>query len=302
MRKYFTFVTLIILVLSVSCLRKQSGTGLYSAAELVNICNDSADILNPLSEGNGTLYFSFDITGLQTFPVQYSQGIPLKTQIKTKEGCINTGFIGLGISGTNKKEIMLTDIKETTQKLELSKGIADSRFRVFDKQVRVITLCHPSYNMISVKIISDLVPSQQLKIKLSLSPGNKTATPGDTFVLTSDSNNVAIITANKEKAPYRILLWKNNAEVRKPSPGLFYLEPPTGDSVYSFSCQFLFGDSTGRIQTFGETETASRKMWRQVWTNMTYKRTEGTKAGKDDERSYIISMYLNRIKSCDGPD
>lgn len=299
MRNCFTLATLILLALSVSCLRRQTEAGLYNAAELVNICNDSADILNPLSEGNGTLYFTFDITGLQTFPEQYSHGKPLKTRLKTKEGCINTGLLGLALSGTNNQDIMLEDIKEITQKLELANGIADSRFRVFDKPVRVLTLCHPGYNMISVKIISELVLTQKLKIKLSLSTGNKSATPGNTSVLTSDSNNVAIITVNTEKTPYRILIWKNNAEVIKPSPGLFYLDPPVGDSVYSFSCQFLFGDSTGRIQTFGETETATRKMWRQVWTNMTYKRTEGTKAGKDDERSYIISRYLKRIKSCD---
>ena len=39
-----------------------------------------ADPLSPLSVGNGSFCFTADITGLQTFPQFYSQGIPLCIQ------------------------------------------------------------------------------------------------------------------------------------------------------------------------------------------------------------------------------
>ena len=38
------------------------------------------DPLTPLSVGNGEFAFTVDITGLQTFPDEYTQGIPLSTQ------------------------------------------------------------------------------------------------------------------------------------------------------------------------------------------------------------------------------
>jgi hypothetical protein len=44
------------------------------------IINKSADTLSPLSLGNGRFAFTVDITGLQSFPEAYENGIPLGTQ------------------------------------------------------------------------------------------------------------------------------------------------------------------------------------------------------------------------------
>jgi hypothetical protein len=41
---------------------------------------NKADIFSPLSVGNGELAFTADVTGLQTFPYEYSDGQPLCMQ------------------------------------------------------------------------------------------------------------------------------------------------------------------------------------------------------------------------------
>lgn len=38
------------------------------------------DTLNPLTLGNGRFAMTMDVTGLQTFPLEYHKGIPLGTQ------------------------------------------------------------------------------------------------------------------------------------------------------------------------------------------------------------------------------
>jgi hypothetical protein len=45
-----------------------------------NPVNREVDKLSPLSVGNGQLTFTADVTGLQTFPEAYADGIPLSTQ------------------------------------------------------------------------------------------------------------------------------------------------------------------------------------------------------------------------------
>ena len=51
--------------------------------DLVNRNNPkltAVDTLGSLSVGNGEFAYTVDITGMQTFPVEYSKGMPLGTQ------------------------------------------------------------------------------------------------------------------------------------------------------------------------------------------------------------------------------
>jgi hypothetical protein len=293
MQKLKIIPVMLLVALSSSCKRTGSEIKQPGITSGVSIYKDFPDTLNPLPEGNGTLYFTFDITGLQTFPAHYSRGLPLETLLKTGEKCINAGLIGLEIRGADSGGMMLQDIKDIAQRLSLSTGIAESRFKIYGIPVCVETICHPSYNMISFRINSELIKAKRLLIRISIPRGNLNEKTNETSVLNADSNNVAIIAVNSERAPYRILIWKNNAELRFHSPYLFRLDPPSDDTVYSFSCQFLLKDSTGRIQTFGETEMASKKMWRKHWADMNHVEKKGM-----DKSHLMTQQYLRMIKIC----
>ncbi len=52
----------------------------YALVRRHNVTLDKPDPLTPLSVGNGEFAFTADITGLQTFPDYYQQGMPLGTQ------------------------------------------------------------------------------------------------------------------------------------------------------------------------------------------------------------------------------
>ncbi len=293
MQKLIVILAILLVALSSSCNRKGPDIAQLSGTSAVSVYNDSTDTMNPVPVGNGTIYSTFDITGFQTFPGHYSGGSPLETLLRTGGGCINAGLIGLDITGTDSGEMLLSDIREIDQKLSILTGIAESRFMIYGIPVCVETICHPSYNMISFRINSQLIKARKLLIRISIPRGNSDQTVNNTPFLTADSNNVAIIKVNSERAPYRILVWKNNAELRFQSPDLFRLDPPPGDTVYSFSCQFLLKDSTGRIQTFGETEMASKKMWRKYWAGVNLVQKKGM-----DKSNLMIQQYLRKIKIC----
>ncbi len=77
MKKYFQGVILFFLF-SVSC-RNEQVINRYDLVTRHNIENSIIDSLNSLTVGNGEFAFTVDVTGLQTFPDFYKEGISLGT-------------------------------------------------------------------------------------------------------------------------------------------------------------------------------------------------------------------------------
>jgi hypothetical protein len=283
-----------------------------------NINNSVIDSFNFLSVGNGEFSFTVDITGLQTFPDWYSCGFPLGTMSDwgwhrgENPGCnyrFNLGIIALQILKKNGKEVSINDIKDPVQILNLWTGEIDSRFDVEGMPVHLKTVCHSDYDMISVKVNSDLIGMKRLRIKINFPPGLPSTT-GYVFdsphkqstKILADTNNYSIFARAQDNNNYYVLVWRNSAELKKVTQHIYYLEPHQIDSVYSFSCQFMKNLETGRIQNFGETETASKKSWEKFWNNVSADDFQGWSGprAKELERRIILSKYFTKIK-CNVP-
>jgi hypothetical protein len=221
---------------------------------------------------------------------------------------IHLGMIGLQILKADGTEIAISDIQNPVQKLNLWTGEIDSRFNIEGVPVHLKTVCHPDYDMISVKVISDLIGNSRLKIKINFPLGVSSPTgydfnsPGKhTTKILSDTNNLTIFSRSQDKDNYNVIVWRNNAELKEVTQHIYYLEPKQTDSVYSFSCQFLNNPGTGRIQTFGETEVASKRSWEKFWsTGGAVDFSECTDPrSKELERRVVLSRYLTKIQ-CSG--
>jgi len=76
--KLLYFYSIWIILLCIAC--NTSKIDRKSIFERHNVILKEADTLNSLSLGNGRFAMTMDVTGLQTFPHEYSKGIPLGTQ------------------------------------------------------------------------------------------------------------------------------------------------------------------------------------------------------------------------------
>jgi hypothetical protein len=218
------------------------------------------------------------------------------------------GMIGLQILKEDGNEISIKDVQDPVQKLNLWTGEIDSRFSVGGVPVHLKTVCHPDYDMISVKIVSALIGQKRLKIKINFPYGVSSPAGYDfnspekhvTKIL-SDTNNYTIFERRQDKDIYNVLVWRNSAEFRKVNQHMYMLEPDKVDSVYSFSCQFMKNLETGRMQNFGETEFASKKSWKNFWsTGGAVDFSECTDPRANElERRVVLSIYLTRIQ-CSG--
>ena len=276
--------------------------------------NSAFDRLNSFSVGNGEFSFGVDLTGLQTFPEFYTEGIPLMTMsdwgTDREEKAGNTfryqlGTIGLSILRKNGKEISINDVSKPVQELNLQNGEIESRFNIEGAPVLLKTVCHPDYDMISVKIVSSLIRENRIKIKIKFpscitsSKGLKFDLPGKSATrILADTNNYSILSRTHDIDNYYMLIWRNSAELEETNPYLYFLDPHRSDSIFSFSFQFMKNLETGRMQNFGETEEASRRSWNKYWSTVrALNYPEFTDASSEvTEKRNRISLYCTRIQ------
>jgi hypothetical protein len=279
-----------------------------------SLYNSVFDRLNSFYVGNGEFSFGVDLTGLQTFPEFYTEGIPLMTMsdwgTDREEKAGNTfryqlGTIGLSILRKNGKEISINDVSKPVQELNLQNGEIESRFNIEGAPVLLKTFCHPDYDMISVKIVSSLIRENRIKIKIKFpscitsSKGLKFDLPGKSATrILADTNNYSILSRTHDIDNYYMLIWRNSAELEEINPYLYFLDPHRSDSIFSFSFQFMKNLETGRMQNFGETEEASRRSWNKYWSTVSaLNYPEFTDASSEvTEKPNRISLYCTRIQ------
>ena len=269
---------------------------------------------NPENYGLEDVYKSYDVHGRTVEYVRQFRATedPRKAAasewLRENPHKIHLGLVGLQIIKKDGTEILQGDIEEPFQKLNLWTGEIESSFKIEGELVTVFTVCHPDYDLISVKVVSELIKNDRLKIKIRfpfgapVSFGSDINAPGEHFTaITADTNNITLFTRSQDNDKYNLLLWRNNGAVEKAGEHVFTIDPPSSDSEYSFSCHF-FNDNTGRMQTFTETESASKKSWEEFWTNGGAVDFSGCTdpEAKELERRVVLSQYLTRIQ-CSGP-
>lgn len=180
--------------------------------------------MSPLHLGNGSMVFTADFTGLQTFYHHYERGLPLQTVAEwgwnefpnqngipfsavMKEGRyqgravkhiaatepadiyyrrgihrFNLGRIGLDLKRANGKNMFTAELSEIDQRLDLWRGLIDSRFRFDGEPVRVQTAVHPTEDILAIRVESPLTQEQRcdLKIEFPYPRGSKDL-PTDLF-------------------------------------------------------------------------------------------------------------------------
>lgn len=171
-----------------------------------NVMQAQVDKFSPLSVGNGHFCYTADITGMQTFPELYREGIPLSIMsewgwhhfpnkdnyrlsdvfryvdaygrnvpypIGTSSGYeylrANPHQMGLALIGlqrTDGERLSDDDLSDTFQCLNLWDGILESRFRLFGSSVEVTTLCHPDKDELAYHLKSSLFSETKLGIRI----------------------------------------------------------------------------------------------------------------------------------------
>ncbi|MBO5427313.1 MAG: hypothetical protein J5996_02665 [Prevotella sp.] len=305
------------------------------------------DSLGSLSVGNGEFAFTADITGLQTFPDLYRNGVPLGTQsqwgwhsfpntqgftpeetlqeydfgrghkelyagqprekgrgkdasewFRANPHRLHLGMIGLDLD-RDKGVQGITDID---QRLDLWRGVIDSRFRHDGTDYRVRTVCHPRKDMVAAEIVSKAhtgvsfrfpyPTGQHCDDACDWNADNRHSTR-----IIARGDNRAILERRLDSTVYYVTVtWRGKAELTERRDNHFVLTP--GDDRFSFTCTFSRDSTAAGNACFDDAYKAAEAFWKTFWTDggaVDFSRCTDPRAA-ELERRVVLSQYLLAIQ------
>jgi protein-glucosylgalactosylhydroxylysine glucosidase len=220
---------------------------------------------------------------------------------------LHLGIIGLEIIDPDGNHAAVTDINDVEQKLDLWRGIIVSRFVVDGHRVEVHTICHPTADVLSFKIKSDLLTKKRLGVKLRF--------PYPTGVHTDDACNwsqaqmhqsalieqkqgSAIVKRTLDATEYSVKVsWAGEATLREKESHYYVLNAVKGNEL-EVSVGFFDGCCNKVTPTFATTQKEAAKAWEAFWKSGGAIDFEGSTDPRANEleRRVVLSQYLTRIQ------
>ncbi len=208
------------------------------------------------------------------------------------------------------------DIQNPEQTLDLWSGVITSKFEIEGKPVKVTAVCHPEYDLIAVRIESELVERGKLGARLAFPRGHDPATKNTPALDWSQPeshltwigetlDDRARLHRKVGNTSYRaIVVWKNRANLTEVKPHEFRIalagsKPERFPVPLEFTVMFgLEVDPALKVPTMDETITASAVHWEKFWRNSAALDFSGSidpRAKRIEER-IILSRYLMAVQ------
>lgn len=255
---------------------------------------------------------------------QYGREIPYPVQIREPERKrkavewvrsnphrVHLGNLGLALFKKNGEPVTPADIKNIQQTLNLWTGEIESKFSVEGTPVTVWTVSHQEKDAIGVRVQSDLIGEDRLKVRLRIPyptaawTDRGTRWEGEkvyTSSLSRNDNQTAIIIHEMDSLIYKIALsWNGKADIEEKEPHYFVLSPAKKD-MFEFTCRFSPEiETSAALSSFSEVAGSSATGWKQFWESGGAVDFSGSTDPRahELERRVILSQYLTKLQ-CTG--
>jgi hypothetical protein len=219
---------------------------------------------------------------------------------------IPLGQIGFGFKKQDGSTVKIKDIKNIFQKLDLWKGVIESKFEFEGKTVEVETICNPDKDDISVNVKSPLISEKKLfvifKFPYSYIDSIKNNPPYEWN--NSSANRTSIIKNEKYSAElertvdtthyFVAIRWSGDLKFNQESENFFKLIPNSDKNEFTFSAGFSGHEVSGKVPSFEETKYSSIKHWENFWNSGGAVDLSGSTDPRANEleRRIILSEYL----------
>lgn len=317
------------------------------------------DTLASLSVGNGHFVTTVDITGMQSFPEVYKNGVPLcamsewgwhsfpntenlkpeesrqtlrfpfrnhdevyaveykkggrpqaaTTYFRVNPHRLNLGTVGLSYQKTG--EFSLSDISDINQQLDLQSGTIESKYKVGEVPVEVITAAMPNRDATIYRVKSNLLKKGLLTVSVRFSyPTGKHADDGNDWTQ-PEKHRSKIIAATPQSAViertldatryYLTLRWEGKAELAESGAHQFVLK--TAEPTLTLEAHYSQALPQGETDNFSFRQSLSevQQWWRENWSRggfVDFSECTDPRA-PELERRVVLSQYLTQI-NCAG--
>jgi len=220
---------------------------------------------------------------------------------------LHLGMIGFEMTGAKGRRATWADLSETSQELDLWKGVLTSRFKLNGRTVTVITCCHPTDDSLAVRVKSELLASGKLKVLWRFPyahAGNPdfsdTSAPSHTTTTLDNSPRRVRIKRTLDQDEYYVAIQHSDAgaTMTNPKPHHYLLTPSDKTAELSFVTHFSEKPRKKKITGFANTLAAAEAQWRKFWLTGGAIDLSGSKdpRWRELERRLVLSQYATAIQ------
>jgi hypothetical protein len=221
---------------------------------------------------------------------------------------MHLGLVGLDLRFKDGEKAKITDIKEISHQVDLWNGSITSDF-VFDgEKVHVEVYCHQEKDVISVRLESPLLSSNQLSVSYRF-PGPAAKHMHSAIDFENAEMHTSKIARQVEQSTlieriidttsyYVKVTWEGEAAMEERESHVFSLQAKKQNELI-FSTHFMESKEIQSTPTFDQSKNNSSKSFNEFWMNGGFVDFSDCTDSRADEleRRVILSQYLTKIQS-----
>jgi hypothetical protein len=219
---------------------------------------------------------------------------------------LDLGQIGFLLTKADGSTVLPSDLTDIKQTLDLWNGILVSHFKLEGEPVDVQTVCHPSRDLLAVRVVSPLLKRGRLRIQIHFPYGT-----GDTktvdwtkpeaheTIFEQDKINVGQFTRKLDNDSYYVSAkWSSGATLVETARHKFILTPGKNADSLEFVCAFAPKPIHDALPGFKQTRDDAREHWNRFWTAGGAIDLSESKdpRWRELERRIVLSQYLTAIQ------
>jgi hypothetical protein len=198
------------------------------------------------------------------------------------------------------------DLTDTNQKLDLWLGLLVSHFQFEGQPVDVETVCHPTLDLVAVRVKSPLVAKSQLGIEIEFPYGTSAVTTADwdhpgahRTEMSRPGPNAARFARTLDSDSYHVAAqWSPAGTLTDLGNHRYALRSTSTSDTLEFVCQFTPDVPRGKLPTFGESRAATTANWQAYWRLLGAIDLSKSRdpRWRELERRIVLSQYLTAIQ------
>jgi hypothetical protein len=234
-------------------------------------------------------------------------GTPESNYLRENPHRLHLGRIGFRRTRADGRPAVPTDLTDVRQTLDLWNGVIVSHFRLDGQPVDVQTLCHPTHDLVAVRVVSPLVSQGRLGIEWQFPYGSSGTTAADwdhpaahTTTLARPAPNQAAFDRQLDGDRYHaVAQWSPAATLNREAPHQFVLTPSDGSGTLELVCAFSPDAISGKLPSFADSLATARDHWHRFWSTGGAIDLSGSTdpRWRELERRIVLSQYLTAIQS-----
>jgi len=236
---------------------------------------------------------------------------PAGTWLRANPHRLHLGQIGLRLTKSDGSAVSIDDLDNISQTLDLWTGLLSSSFEIEGQPVKVLTVCHPERDLLSVRIESPLLQQGRLMVSLAFPYGSASwrgaadwEHPKLHTTALELADHQAILTRTLDADRYYVYLgWSQEADLRTKSQHEFeiYQHNASGGNAW-LEIAFAFSPipARGLLPDFHSVRTAAAHHWQRFWGTggaIDFSQCSDPRAA-ELERRVVLSQYLTAIQCC----